>query len=309
MTGLSIIVPVFNTEETLNRCVKSILAQGLTNTEIILVDDGSADNCPELCDQWAANVEEIKVIHKPNGGLSDARNAGIERASKQYITFVDSDDFLAPNTFSRLKKILDKHPEYDIIEYPICHIRSSQKEYLQTFQDKEYSDARRYWLEEKAYNHSFACNKVFRKSLFEDVKFPIGKAFEDMATIPQLLKKTRHIATTCIGQYNYCWNPNGITANAKGDEWESLLDSHLKIISEMAFTTSHEQEYYLHVLNIQLYTCLLTGSMPKLANIRISNWRQIRPIQMAIKALLLNLLGIKNLCQLYKIQSKIWRNH
>ncbi len=309
MIGLSIIVPVFQTEATLDRCVKSILAQGLTNTEIILVDDGSADNCPELCDQWAANVEDIKVIHKVNGGLSDARNAGIELASKEYITFVDSDDFLSPNTFSQLKEILDKHPEYDIIEYPICHIRSSQKEYIQSFQDKEYLDARSYWLEEKAYNHSYACNKVFRKSLFEDVKFPVGKAFEDMATIPQLLKKARRIATTSKGQYNYCWNPKGITANAKGDEWESLLDSHLKIIGEMDLTTSPEQEYYLHVLNIQLYTCLLTGSMPKLANIRISKRRQIRPIQMAIKALLLNLLGIKKLCQLYKIQSKIWRNH
>ena len=94
---LSVVVPVYNVEETLDRCVDSILKQGVDNMEIILVDDGSLDGSPALCDAWSKRNERIKVIHKSNGGLSDARNAGIEQARGEYVTFVDSDDTLPVN--------------------------------------------------------------------------------------------------------------------------------------------------------------------------------------------------------------------
>lgn len=91
---LSVIIPVYRTERTLERCVKSILEQSYHDLEVILVDDGSPDNCPQLCDEWALKDSRIRVIHKPNGGLSDARNAGIDAATGDCLTFVDADDFL-----------------------------------------------------------------------------------------------------------------------------------------------------------------------------------------------------------------------
>ena len=93
---ISVIIPVYKVEEFLDDCVRSVIAQTHTNTEIILVDDGSPDNCPAMCDSWAEKDKRIKVIHKPNGGLSDARNAGLEIATGEYISFIDSDDWILP---------------------------------------------------------------------------------------------------------------------------------------------------------------------------------------------------------------------
>lgn len=95
---LSIIIPVYRTQDTLFRCLESILCQSFTDYEMILVDDGSPDECPRLCDEYAARNKNILVIHKENGGLSDARNRGIKQAQGDYITFVDSDDTIVDNT-------------------------------------------------------------------------------------------------------------------------------------------------------------------------------------------------------------------
>ena len=92
---VSVIVPVYKVEQYLNRCVSSIIKQSHTNLEIILVDDGSPDRCPQLCDEWALQDSRIKVVHKENGGLSDARNVGLKKASGNYICFVDSDDYVS----------------------------------------------------------------------------------------------------------------------------------------------------------------------------------------------------------------------
>ena len=99
---ISVIVPVYKVEEYLDRCVNSIVNQTYKNLEIILIDDGSPDNCPEMCDEWAKKDQRIKVIHKQNGGLSDARNAGMEIATGEYIGFVDSDDWIAPEMYEKL---------------------------------------------------------------------------------------------------------------------------------------------------------------------------------------------------------------
>ena len=95
MDLISVIVPVYQVEEYLDRCVQSIVDQTYTNLEIILVDDGSPDRCPQMCDEWAKRDSRIRVIHKENGGLSDARNAGMQAASGTYIAFVDSDDWVS----------------------------------------------------------------------------------------------------------------------------------------------------------------------------------------------------------------------
>ena len=102
MSTISVIVPVYKVEQYLDRCVESILAQTFKDLEIILVDDGSPDACPQMCDKWAEQHQNIKVVHKPNGGLSSARNAGIEVASGDYIGFIDSDDYILPDMYECL---------------------------------------------------------------------------------------------------------------------------------------------------------------------------------------------------------------
>lgn len=105
---ISVIVPVYKTEEYLDKCVKSIINQTYKNLEIILVDDGSPDNCPKMCDDWANKDSRIKVIHKTNGGLSSARNAGIEAAAGNYLMFTDSDDFLEDDMIEFLYNLIKK---------------------------------------------------------------------------------------------------------------------------------------------------------------------------------------------------------
>ena len=128
---LSVIIPVYRVESTLERCVKSIVGQSYRDLEIILVDDGSPDRCPQMCDDWAARDSRIRVIHKQNGGLSDARNAAIERATGDYLTFVDSDDFIAKDTYAPLMDILLEHNDIDMLEYPVFwHYGSTEQQRL-----------------------------------------------------------------------------------------------------------------------------------------------------------------------------------
>ena len=99
---ISVIIPIYNVEAYLDECIASVIAQTYSNLEIILVDDGSPDNCPQMCDEWAAKDSRIRVIHKENGGLSDARNAGIDIATGEYIAFVDSDDWIVPEMYEKM---------------------------------------------------------------------------------------------------------------------------------------------------------------------------------------------------------------
>ena len=281
---LSVVIPVYQVEQTLNRCVMSILRQDVDDMEVILVDDGSPDQCPQMCDDWAAKDSRIQVIHKANGGLSDARNAGIDVAKGEYITFVDSDDYIASTTYLPLLRILEKHPEYDLLEYSCDRFQ---------LQEREFNDIEAYWLESKAYLHSYACNKIYKRSLFKYIRYPKGKVFEDVYTLPLLLHETKTLATTNKGRYHYCYNPNGITAQADGQALAMLLQAHLQ--SEMPMN----DDYYLHLANIQSDVwerMKTTIQLPK----RHLDTTQLRGIN-KVKAVILNTFGIKTLCRINKV--------
>lgn len=288
---LSIIIPVYRNETTLERCLTSVVGQTFRDWELILVDDGSPDGCPQLCDEWARRDPRIHVVHKENGGLSDARNAGLEVAQGEYVTFVDADDWLDEHTFSRMMPVADS---CDLLEYPIfCHYGSPRQQLVQPG-DHVYDDAAGYWLQGHAYEHSYACNKVFRRSLFEQVRFPKGRVFEDMATLPLLLEKAGSIRTTSQGCYFYTENAEGITNTAGGRELQMLLESHLQ-----AMRRWQDDRYYMHVLDIQLDVCRLTGRAPLLPTRRLSPFTHgLSPVQ-RLKSLLLYLLGIKTLCRIH----------
>jgi len=294
---LSVIIPVYKTEKTLNRCIKNILSQQITDMEVILVDDGSPDECPQICDDWAAKDHRICVIHQQNSGLSAARNAGIEKAQGDYITFVDSDDYLDENTLSYLLNVCREHPEYDILEYPAILHEGAPKQETLNFTDNAYTSVKEYWDQTCAYTHTYACNKIYKRTLFREIKFPKGMVFEDTYTTPLLLQASTIVATSSKGLYHYCFNKQGITSTASKEEWRMLLDAHLRICNSPLFNPPTE-DYILNLLNIQLYTNELTGDKPLIPKLNFQDNR-------SLKVILYRLLGINNLCKLNRLFRKI----
>lgn len=291
----SIIIPVYRTAATLMRCVESIAAQQDARFEMILVDDGSPDSCPAMCDSLAAADSRIRVIHKPNGGLSSARNAGIEASRGDLLMFVDSDDHIAPGTLSALSRLAGEHPEYDIIEFPICREMPSGRQEMTDFGCREYRDMDEYWLSCRAYMHAYACNKIYRRALFDGIRYPENMIFEDIHTLPLLMNRAGVIATTDKGTYHYRWNSAGISNNAGGEAWRTLLATHIMMLRKTRRRSDEWTEYYMHVLNIQIYTSELTGDRPTLPTVRQGLCRVDR--RWRLKALLLYVLGVRGLCR------------
>ena len=293
--SLSVIIPVYCVENTLNRCVESVIAQSIADMEIILVDDGSPDHCPELCDEWSKKDSRIRVIHKEHGGLSDARNAGIDAATGEWLAFVDSDDELGEAT---LEKVLPMMEHYDIVEFPFYRAYGSEQQHLCTFESKVYENMEEYWLKGRGYDHTYVWNKIYRKSLFDHVRFPKGKLFEDIHTLPLLLKQAHRIATTDQGLYYYHWNDKGITATADGQALESLLRANLNV-------KWMDDLYYMRVLNIQIsvYERLKNEILLPYRPVHIGT-KGLRTTE-KIKVVLLRVLGVRGVCQLFYTLHKI----
>ena len=294
---LNVIIPVYNVEGTLDRCLKSIVDCRLPDMEILLVDDGSTDRSGTMCDEWQQRDPRISVIHKANGGLSDARNCGIDHSTGDYITFVDSDDYLSAGTLEALMSLAAAHPDYDMIEYGMCIHEGGHDEHLLTFSDQEFADVNRYWLDLQVWQHTYACNKLYRRGLFEEVRFPKGRVFEDAYTLPHVLRKAHVVATTGTGFYHYCDNAEGITAKADGHALAMLLGAHLQGGMPV------DDNYYLYLLNIQMDVCELTGGAPLLPD------RHINTSTLAgknkLKAFVFNTLGIKQLCKISQLLHRI----
>lgn len=256
---LSIIIPIYNVEDTLRRCLESVLGQMDDRMEVIIVDDGSTDTSGQIAEQMTAGRTDCRLIRQANKGLSAARNAGIEAATGEYITFTDSDDFVARGTYTALLAVLEEHPAYDILEYPVMeHYGHPTKQHLLTFPDAVVGSIRDYWLC-GGHLHTYACNKLYRRELFADIHFPEGKAFEDAYTYPFLLQRAKVVATTSVGRYYYCHNDRGITAQAGGKELTDLLEAHLKHLKLWDELTP---EYYQALLNIQMDVYEATHAAP-----------------------------------------------
>lgn len=218
MKKISVIVPVYKVEAYLERCVRSLCRQTYTNLEIILVDDGSPDRSGELCDQMALEDPRISVVHKRNGGLSDARNAGIERATGDYIAFLDSDDWYDPSMLKILYELCEKN-EAGIAE---CSYRS----YFQGRVEAETKcsgmvlemtpvQAIESNLDWK-YCTVVAWNKLYRRDVIGDIRFPIGKLHEDEFTTHLFYLAAGKIIYVDLAMVNYeRRNLGSITANFK----------------------------------------------------------------------------------------------
>ncbi|EFC70471.1 glycosyltransferase [Prevotella sp. oral taxon 299] len=245
---LSIIIPVYNTEQTLGRCINSVLQSSLNNFEIILINDGSTDNSANICESYKNSYpQQIQVIHQKNQGLSAARNAGLDISKGQYVTFIDSDDYISKDLYCHLLEQLNVNHNIDLLEYSLVKKAQNNTEILFNFKDSIYRNHRSYWIKTHAYIHAFAWNKIYKRELFKDLRYPIGKKFEDVWLLPRIIQKCQTIATTSCGYYHYDYNPHGITATADGMALQDLLNAHLKV-----FEQYQNADYYLSLLNIQI---------------------------------------------------------
>ena len=221
MPLLSIIVPIYKTEPYLDACVKSIQAQTIQDWEMILVDDGSPDRCPEMCDQYAANDNRIQVIHQENGGLSKARNSGISVAQGKYIAFVDSDDDIAPDTYQGNIALMETHPDVDVVQFPAKRIGWGDQFYHEPgfFRGKKELIINNY---KDSPIDNTVCMKIFRRELFDTIRFREGHVHEDKTFVLQMLQHINVLYISDIGCYNYYRRENSIQTTdsyAKTSDW------------------------------------------------------------------------------------------
>ena len=201
---ISVIVPVYKAEDTLLRCVNSITVQTYRQLEIILVDDGSPDKCPEICDQLAKDDSRIVVIHQQNGGVSAARNAGMANAHGDYLGFVDSDDWVEPEMYERLLQgVLDQKAQICLCgvkstyNNKVVEVKKTDKPIIRSG-DEAICDL----MNDRP--HSLVIwNKLWKKELFDGVSFPVGRVFEDAATTWKLIMKAERILFLPDCLYNY----------------------------------------------------------------------------------------------------------
>lgn len=210
---IAIIVPIYKVEKYLERCVESILKQDYKNIEILLVDDGSPDRCPIICDEYEKKDERIKVIHKKNGGLSDARNAGVEVAESKYVVFIDSDDYVESDYISTLVKLKEKYSA-DVVCTPLIYeFESGKQKELVNFEEQVISSESAIAMVMRArYGIGVtACSKLFRKDLLKKHPFPLGKLHEDLAVAYELYSDLENVAISNHTTYHYIQHSTSIT--------------------------------------------------------------------------------------------------
>ena len=244
---LSIIVPVYNVKEYLPTCLDSILAQPFSDYEILLIDDGSKDGSGEICDNYASKDTRIKVIHKSNGGLSSARNAGLDQCMGNYISFIDSDDYLVGDYYSDAIKLLNQDISIDIVwlQYAKCydngeivkkcntgyHILQKDKLLLDCFVTKE----------------AFAGIKIYKKEVLKNIRYPIGRILEDLYIVPDLYEKINKCAFIPIDGYYAYRQRAGSICNIKHTP-HMIDDIALAYARIIALCKKYDKELYIRTL-------------------------------------------------------------
>lgn len=224
MELISVIVPVYKVEKYLCKCVDSILAQTYANLEIILVDDGSPDNCGRICDEYALKDSRIKVIHQQNGGLSAARNAGLDIATGKYVGFIDSDDYIDLNYFECMIKLTDKG---DLVSCALIEENESGKVIAQkATENRCYSTAEA--LSEMCYEKKLgtsACAKLIKKEIADMNRFPEGRLYEDLFTVYKWHADVNTVVSTSDTAYHYVHRFGSISHNDWNEKTTDLMEA------------------------------------------------------------------------------------
>ncbi len=256
MPKISVVVPVYKVEKYLRRCVDSILCQSFYDFTLILVDDGSPDNCPAMCDEYAEKDKRVVVIHRENGGLSAARNSGLDYIfdghKTEWVTFIDSDDWVNKEYLLALFDVLQKYGA----DISACHHTVTYGEEPDISNDTvkigEFSPED-YWYLDWA-NATIACSKLYKTELWKEIRFPFGKIHEDAFTTHKLLFAAEKIALVSQKLYNYYINPDGITHSTwsikRLDDVEACAEQ-VKFFEKRSPTLAAKaiDNYFMHLAN------------------------------------------------------------
>lgn len=229
MPKISIIVPIYKVEQYLRRCIDSILAQTFTDFELILVDDGSPDNCPEICDEYAKRDNRISALHKINAGLSSARNSALDIAQGDYIAFVDSDDWIAPDAYEYLYNLIQEY-DADVVsaDYVLTYgndVIFSNK-YIEKFVQGSQEILKYYLSQDKLHgkNDFPVWIKLYKKNLFDNIRFPSGKIYEDNITNFLIFSKCNKYVKSTKEIYAYFQRQQSTTKTKLTEKHLALID-------------------------------------------------------------------------------------
>lgn len=252
---VSVIVPIYNVERYLEKCIESICRQKFTGIEIILVDDGSTDHSGEICDEWSRKDSRIRVIHKENGGLSDARNIGIEAASGAWYMFVDSDDTITPDA---VQLLYEAAMAYDC-EMAVCNIvciyhDGATEPFYNPVSELTVLDGQQRF---ETLKQPSACNKLFRADLFRDVRFPKGKFYEDTFVYHILAHRASRIVLTGHNGYYYLSRRESILGQPRyTDRYFDMAEA---VYERMTYLLAHQVPYYAEEACLSLYAVVSNG--------------------------------------------------
>lgn len=270
---ISVIVPIYNVGNYLARCIESIIQQTYKNIEIILVDDGSTDSSSEICDRYEKTDERIRVIHKRNGGLSSARNAGIEIAVGEYLAFVDSDDWILSHHIESLYNLLSGTN----ILMAICQSQKVHSEAeagnIPDISGHELMDKETVmYVALTQYKWWSAWDKLFHRSLFDSIRFPIGRINEDYAIIFYLFDKCNRIAVG--NQITYCYYERQGSITTSGFNISKFAE-YVNAMEVLDFLKSNYPSLTAPAENILVSTCLkLLSNIAKATDDKYKGWRQ-----------------------------------
>ena len=258
---ISVIVPIYNVELYLKKCIDSILNQTYSNLEIILVDDGSTDSSGEICDTYA-NKKNVVIIHKKNGGLSSARNAGLDVATGKYISFIDSDDYIEPDMYEKMISVIEKTDKDIACCGRIVNVYGSHENVEFTVPEiKEYTktEAIRQVLLLGEIDVS-ACDKIYKKELFNKIRYPEGKISEDAAIIMELLNQSNGVVHAAEPFYHYVLRKRSISKS-------SYSVKNLDVLENIKSTEKYINKYYSELNDdYKIYACLTSAAQLILIN-------------------------------------------
>lgn len=246
---VSVIIPVYNVEKYLNKCVDSIINQTYSNLEIILIDDGSPDNCGKICDEYAKIDFRIKVVHKKNGGLSEARNVGLNMCKGDYIFFIDSDDYAEQNAIEVLLSYCkNQDPLIVVAETNFVNengdvLKNGKGQY-------EFGNFVEFSPNQAAFEFAILdwgiWNKLFSRSIFEEVRFPVGKIHEDEAIMFQLINNCSKVIYINQHLYNYLKRKSSITSsdyNTKKMDWFEVWKNNVDYV-KINFSKAYDRALF-----------------------------------------------------------------
>lgn len=245
---VSVIVPIYKVEKYLNNCIESIIKQTYKNMQIILIDDGSPDNCGKICDEYKLKDARIEVIHKKNGGLSDARNCGIDMARGKYIVFIDSDDYIDKYYIEKLYMAIKKEG----VKLAQCNILrvDDEKNILKKigYEQNEIKSGKEIIKEQYGVHvieNTVVWNKMYEIELFKDIRFPIGKIHEDEFTTYKILYNLEKVAIINDYLYFYRENENSIMKQNFSIKKLDRIDAYKE---KMIFFKTKEKDIFIKTL-------------------------------------------------------------